>query len=143
MVVILFTAGLLLAPEPAGLAVYPGAQRLAHLDAGVAWRRTYQANVPPNKVALWYSQLWRKPVQVIRKLTVVGLILEDLKDPQRGVNEKIMVKGVELRPGSTPKTTIFTLVSGRMSEGKNLKPVDMKIPDVLNTLPLDLPIPAP
>ena len=134
---------LLASPQPPTLPVYPGAQRLAHLDSGVAWRRTYQANVPPNKVALWYSQLWQKPVQVIRKLTVVGLVIEDLRDPDRGVDEKIMVKGVEVRPGSSDRRTVFTLVSGRISEGKKLKPVDVKIPDILNTLPLDLPIPAP
>ena len=99
--------------------------------------------MPPNKVALWYSQLWQKPVQVIRKLTVVGLVIEDLRDPNRGVDEKIMVKGVEVRPGSSDRRTVFTLVSGRISEGKKLKPVDVKIPDILNTLPLDLPIPAP
>ena len=143
MFLTLLLASLLASPEPPGLPVYPGAQRLAHLDAGVSWRRTYQANVPLNKVALWYSKLWRKPVQVIRKLTIVGLVLEDLRDLERGMNEKILVKGVELRPGTTKKMTIFTLVSGKMSEGKNLRPVDIKIPDILKTIPLDLPLPAP
>ena len=143
MVLTSLLAILLASPEPPGLPVYPGAQRLAHLDAGVPWRRTYQANVSLNKVALWYSKLWRKPVQVIRKLTIVGLVLEDLRDPDCGMNEKIMVKGVELRPGSTKRLTIFTLVSGKMSEGKNLRSVDVQIPDILKTLPLDLPLPAP
>ncbi|HBU48865.1 MAG TPA: hypothetical protein DEB46_11195 [Myxococcales bacterium] len=113
------------------------------MDIGVAWRQTYQANVPPNKVARWYSQLWQKPVQVIRGVTLVALVLEDLKDAERGVNEKIMVKGVELRPSRSKKTTIYTLVSGRMSEGKNLRPVDVKMPKIFKTLPLNLPIPTP
>ncbi|MEC7751571.1 MAG: hypothetical protein VX405_08720 [Myxococcota bacterium] len=143
MVSFLFVAGLWASPQPPSLPVYPGSQRLAEMDIGVAWRQTYQANVPPNKVARWYSQLWQKPVQVIRGVTLVALVLEDLKDAERGVNEKIMVKGVELRPSRGKKTTIYTLVSGRMSEGKNLRSVDVKMPKIFKTLPLNLPIPTP
>lgn len=142
MITALLIGPLLFAPPLPQLPVYPGAERMANFDVGVGWRSTYQANVPPNKVANWYRKIWQKPVQTLRGMTVVGLVIEDLRDKDRGIADLIMVKGVEIRPGPTKGQTIFTLVSGRISEGKELKPVDIKIPDILKTLPLDLPLPS-